>query len=104
MWCGPGWAGGWWHGGLFPLLMVAVLGVGAVALLRSRKSEGVRSSSEPCSECGASIHPTYFRCPQCGHSQKTHCPTCSRVVDTHWRFCPYCSEELQTAAVNPSTS
>lgn len=101
MWCGPGNWSGWWQGGWSPLVFFGFVALAGWLLLRRGPQNGPRHESQPaCKNCGIAVEDAFFRCPECGHTLKTHCPACSRVVETNWDFCPYCSEDVsaRTAA------
>lgn len=102
--CGPGFYGAWggfgWPHGFGLLAVVALLAVGGFALVQVvRGVRNPRPAPLDCPECRGPVLASYFRCPGCGSTLKSHCPSCSRVVETLWSFCPHCSSGLGPNAV-----
>ena len=50
-----------------------------------------------CPDCETALGSDFVACPSCGRRLIQTCPVCSKIVDPGWRFCPYCTENIQNA-------
>jgi len=47
-----------------------------------------------CTNCGASVEPTFNFCPRCKYNLRPACPECKRAIAPGDKFCPYCAHQL----------
>ncbi len=49
------------------------------------------SQTITCSDCQASVSPSFTWCPHCGQALKSHpCASCGSVLEANERNCPSC--------------
>jgi MFS family permease len=53
----------------------------------------------PCPQCGKSVGARFNCCPNCKCNLQPSCPNCKREVVETDKYCPYCAQELGTAAL-----
>ena len=52
-----------------------------------------------CPVCGHEVKSTYRFCPACSNELQTVCPACGELMETNWKSCPHCGHKVEQSEV-----